>query len=310
MRKLLKFNTLLVAGITSILLVGFQNCSKYQYAAVDVAGGSNSGLNTDTLPDNSSNDVNQVGSPGGSPPVIGSGGSTPVDGSGTGTTTPPVIGSGGSTTPSGDGTKPPVIGGGGSSPPVIKPPTTSEEKECIDYAMGKKDNDDDDDSDDNDAKEKDDDSNENRSSGVKVSCSKGDKEEKEEKPVGVKCYIDVDEDDDDEDLKSYCNKKYTSSKSSSKNRGVAELIISHRRGKLIITQDDIQHIKLIEDFRGKLVLCGVSVDKISNTRGKIVLVDSKVGQMLDHRGSIKIIGSSSSSNISYSKTQINVDRTK
>lgn len=309
MRKLLKFNTLLVAGITSILLVGFQNCSKYQYAAVDVADGSNSGLNTDTLPDNSSNDVNQVGSPaGGSLPVIGGGGSTPVDGSGSGTTTPPVIGSGGSTTQSGDGTKPPVIGGGGSSPPVIKPPTTSEEKECIDYAMGKKGNDDD--SDDNDAKEKDDDSNENRSSGVKVSCSECDKEEKEEKPVGVKCYIDVDEDDDDEDLKSYCNKKYTSSKSSSKNRGVAELIISHRRGKLIITQDDIQHIKLIEDFRGKLVLCGVSVDKISNTRGKIVLVDSKVGQMLDHRGSIKIIGSSSSSNISYSKTQINVDRTK
>ena len=330
MRKVLKFNTLLVAGITSILLVGFQNCSKYQYAAVDVAGGSNNGLNTDTLPDNSSNDVNQTGGPSGSPPVIGSGGSTPVDGSGTGSgttnppvigsggsttpsgdgTKPPVIGGGGSTTPSGDGTKPPVIGGGGSSPPVIKPPAASEEKECIDYAMGKKGNDDDDDSDDNDAKEKDDDSNENRSSGVKVSCSKGDKEKKEEKPVGVKCYINVDEDDDDEDLKSYCNKKYTSSKSSSKNRGVAELIISHRRGKLIITQDDIQHIKLIEDFRGKLVLCGVSVDKISNTRGKIVLVDSKVGQMLDHRGSIKIIGSSVSSNVSNSKTQINVDRTR
>lgn len=232
MRKLLKFNTLLVAGITSVLLVGFQNCSKYQYAAVDVAAGSNNGLNTDTLPDNSSNDVNQVGG------------------------SAPVIGSGGSTTPSGDGTKPPVIGDGhgGSTP---KPPSPDNE-ECI--------------------------------------------------SEGKKCY--VDEEDDENDLEAYCNKKYTSGKSSAKNRAAAAVEIIHRRGKMIITQDNIAHINLIEDFRGKLILCGVTIDKICNTRGSIVLVDSKVDQMEDHKGNIKIIGSASSPSVSYSKTKINVERSR
>jgi hypothetical protein len=255
MRKLLKFNTLLVAGITSILLVGFQNCSKYQYAAVDVADGSNNGLNTDTLPDNSSNDVNQVG---GSAPVGGSGGSMPVDGSGSGTTTPPVIGSGGSTTPSGDGSKPPVIGGGSGGP---KPPGPDSE-ECISN--------------------------------------------------GKKCYADEedDEENDENDLEAHCNTKYTSRNSSAKNRSASAVEIIHRRGKMIITKDNIEHISLIEDFRGKLILCGVTVDKICNTRGSIVLVDSKVGEMEDHKGNIKIIGSAGSPSVSGSKTKIDVDRSR
>ena len=296
MRKVLKFNTLLVAGITSILLVGFQNCSKYQYAAVDVADGSNNGLNTDTLPDNSSNDVNQVGSPGGSPTVIGSGGSTPIDGGGSGTTNPPVIGSGGSTTPSGDGTKPPVIGGGGSTTPSgdgTKPPVIG--------GGG---------------------STSPSGDGTKPPVIGGGSGGGGPKPPGTdneecisegkKCYVDEedDEENDENDLEAYCNKKYSSGNSSAKNRSAAAVEIIHRRGKMIITKDNIAHINLIEDFRGKLILCGVTVDKICNTRGSIVLVDSKVGVMEDHKGNIKIIGSAGSPSVSSSKAKINVDRSR
>lgn len=285
MCKLLKFNTLLVAGITSILLVGFQNCSKYQYAAVDVADGSNNGLNTDTLPDNSSNDIDQVGEPGSGTVVGGGGSSTPVDGSGSGTTTPPVIGGGsGSTAPSGDGTTPPVIGGGsgsttpsgdGTTPPVIgddsKPPVIG---------------------------------------GGGSQPPGGDNEECINE--GKNCYVDDnnDEESDDNDLEAYCNKKYTSGKSSGKNRSAAAVEIMHRRGKMIITKDNIAHINLIEDFRGKLILCGVTVDKICNTRGSIVLVDTKVTDLSGHKGNLKIIGSSGSPSVSSSKAKINVDRSR
>ena len=310
MRKILKLNTFLVAGVTSILLVGFQNCSKYQYAAVDVAGGSNGVLNTDTLPDSSSNDVNQIGSPIEAPPVIGGGGSA---NSGDDDTSPPVIGGGGSANPSGDDTSPPVIGGGGSanpsgddtSPPVIGGggSANSGDDDTSPPVIGGG----------GSANPSGDGTQPPVIGGGGSGGSKPPGTDNEEcVSDGKKCYVNEegDEENDENDLEAYCNQKYSSSRSSAKNRSAAAVEISHRRGKMIITQDNIAHINLIEDFRGKLILCGVTVDKICNTRGSIVLVDSKVGQIEDHKGNIKIIGSAGSPSVSSSKTKINVNRSR
>lgn len=137
---------------------------------------------------------------------------------------------------------------------------------------------------------------------------------------GEKCYADHEEEEDDEDndndddddkkdLEKYCSNA-SEGKSSENHQNEVATVIKNGRGKLIITQDNIAHIDLIEDFRGKLILCGVSVDKISCTRGKIVLVDSQVTEMEDHKGTIKLIGNSGSTKVSYSKTKINIARRK
>lgn len=276
MRVLFKLRILLIIGSTATLMIGFQNCSKYQYTATDMAGspadsGSN-GLNTDTLPDGSTTQVNQ-------PPVT----QPPTE------VKPPVV----------------VLPPTEVKPPVVVLPPTDIDKECKEFSTAKND---DGESEEND-EEKDSEERQSKSGKSSVAGNCSDKREVKPKPIVNKCYINVEDDDDEKDLEKHCNKEYLA-KSSHNNLNAAAVDIKHRRGKLVITQDNIEHINSIEDFRGKLILCGVSVDRVSNTRGKIVLVDSQIEEMEDHKGNIKIIGNSSCKNVVNSDTQIEVNRRK
>lgn len=64
------------------------------------------------------------------------------------------------------------------------------------------------------------------------------------------------------------------------------------------------HLNLIDGVSGKLVVCGVDVDKIANTNGAVILVNSKVGECLNHNGNIQLIGNSSCESIVDSKVKI------
>lgn len=83
------------------------------------------------------------------------------------------------------------------------------------------------------------------------------------------------------------------------------------RGKTVIrgeTQD--AKADLIHDIRGSVIICGMTVETLSNTRGNVILVNSQVKNLEDHRGNIKLMNSNIESvnnnrgNISLSNSAI------
>lgn len=267
MLKPIKTKVAIISLSIAFLLVGFQNCSKIKIDSEDVSG-LNNGLNTDQLPNDTSNPVDQ-------PPI----GTNPPVGSQPPAAEQPAPGMQPMPPAPGMPPMPPSPPVAQPSPP-IQPPMAPEDKECVEYALGKKKSDDDGSSDDGSS---DDDSNDGSVAGV--ACKK------EVKPP--KCFVNPDEDDDNEDYEATCAE--ARSKAAGKisgGDGIENFV--HVRGSYVLTKENLgsDHLESIKDFRGKLIICDVDVDKIDDTRGKLVAVSSRIGTLINHRGKVVIRNSS------------------
>lgn len=226
-----------VASLTLIIL-SFQNCSKYQYSATDVSGANNASgtLNTETLPDGSY-EVNDgsvvpvdpvVADPVSAPVMAGSSsGAQPT--SGDSTSSGSSISSSDSTTSTSQPARPTVIGS-----PIV-----------------------------------DDDS-----------------------PA---VYDDDDDDDDSDSSDDQCKREIRSHRNLC--AAYPEGRIYHGgQGLTIIVPSNVDQLPI--NPNGKLVLCGVTVDKVVKRKGALVLVDSVVHEIINDNGNIKIFEyGQSSSNI-------------
>lgn len=300
MVRTFRMKLFLTIGGIAVLILSFQNCSKYQYS--DVAGtGISNGLNTDDLPDNTVIQVDQTDTarPGDYvvpqvPPMDG--GSPPKQ------NMPPTQGTPVVNRPPSDSTPPVVI-------------EDNDDDECLEYGMGKKQGDKDkkdEDGESHDDKDGHKYGDDNDHSGKMAYINnknylsmKSESNNKNNPNKKKKCYVDVDEDNDEEDIENYCNKKNIDRSSHNPNNRDYnwDLEINGARGKLAITPDNVEQLKYIDDFRGKLILCGVTIDRISNCKGRVLLVDSNVKEVTGHKGGLDLIGESSS-NVKDSQVEI------
>ena len=115
----------------------------------------------------------------------------------------------------------------------------------------------------------------------------------------------VSNDDDDDIVDDVTACQLEKMKGSSNNR---DGIANATNGKIYVTENNIGDLTSIDDFHGKIVLCGVNLDSVSNTGGNLTLVDSNVKEISDHNGGIKILGDSSCENINNSKGVLEIDR--
>ena len=295
-----KVNLIIAIGSVGVLMLSFQNCSKYQYAATDMEGFNTSNgapIDTDNLPDGtyiqisdqvadgtvpssdapvseSSPVVNPIApiAQDEKPPVVNPIAPIAQD------EKPPVVNP---IAPIAQDEKPPVVNpiapiAQDEKPPVVNPiaPIAQDEKPPVVNPIAKNEDEDEDD-------HKKDKNNEDH----------GSKSKKEHHG---------------EDYAKVCEQQ--AGKSS---RNIAQDSLSGEvsglSGKLVLNEDNINDIKSIEDFKGRIILCGVDLDKISNTKGSLVLVDSEVKEISEHSGNIKILGESRAE-ISKSNAEVQIKR--
>lgn len=216
-----------IASLTLIIL-SFQNCSKYQYAATDVSGTNNASgtLNTETLPDGSYE--------------INDGSVVPVD---------PVVA---------DPVIAPVVAGSSSGAQPLSGDSTP--------------------------------------GGASVPSS--DSTTSTSQPAGtsvVGAPIVDDDADDNESSDDQCKKEIHSHRNLC--AAYPEGRIHHGgQGLTIIVPANVDQLPI--NPNGKLVLCGVTVEKVVKRKGALVLVDSVVHEIINDNGNIKIFEyGQSSSNI-------------
>ena len=262
-----KLNLILAIGSVGILMLSFQNCSKYQYAATDLEGfnkTTSAPLDTDHLPDGVYIQISDDVADEAAPDMAAPSDPTSVSSDSPITNTDSDL----TIVESKDPSTPAVVNP--IARPIVEQPVVEPKKEQTPVVINPIAKNDDDDSDD----------------------EKKDKKDKKEH--------------DDHDYSKICEKH-----AGKHSRNIAQEDLageaSGLRGMLVLNQDNIDDLKSIDDFKGRLVLCDVDMDKITNTKGSVVLVNSEVKEICEHKGNIKIIGDSRAE-ISKSNVEIQVKR--
>jgi hypothetical protein len=247
---------------TLVFLVGFQNCSKISQSDISsFANQTNNGLSTDELANDSETELHQ--------PLVNE---------------PSIVNNPPVQQPS---LQQPSPEREPASVPILNPAPLEdvkceewayEKKEVVEKAannchgsndVSKKDKDKD--------KKSDDDSDY-----LKVSNSSKKTEDNKSRPS--KCHVKEDDEVSDGDFESYCS--MTENQLRANNIIAQALNYLHLRGISVINPQiaGTDRIDKVEDVRGHLILCGMTVNKIYNTRGKVSLIDSTVKKIHNHRG--------------------------
>lgn len=280
---LFNIRALLICVTTGLLLVGFQNCSKVKIDSADLSA-NNTGLNTDTLPDGSSTDINQPDSPSsndssGMPVPDSSQPPAPAPGSepapapmptptpGTESPMPSPTPMPAPTTPI---SEPAPVSGTETAPVALPTPAPAPGTSPAPTSPG-------------------------NAPSPKVPATSPDE-------YRALCGMNA---------SSSANVERALSSMRDSRGQIRE--ISGLNGKIVVISDKTlgtNQLDLLTLSGGKIILCGLDVEEISYTHGNLILVDTIVQHCSKHSGMMRIVGTSVCKNVTSSKVNIKVSRKK
>jgi len=73
-----------------------------------------------------------------------------------------------------------------------------------------------------------------------------------------------------------------------------------QNGKVLIAPQTVgtSHLDSVSSFRGKMIICNMSIGTIQDTRGKLAVINSDIGTIEDHRGVVILLNSQADSCVS------------